>query len=130
MKLRSDAVGYTAPRGGVPDSLKLSAVHDCSAVAAFMKTVATFVNMRTPKMRQSLYSTPKHSCVPVAAGQLDLTLACSRAHSSETHSKTVAMACCGGRPRLMAVSKLVIRPLFSSSVHSISEGNPMFENKP
>ncbi|MGA8768785.1 MAG: hypothetical protein WB610_00160, partial [Rhodomicrobium sp.] len=30
----------------VPDSLKLSALHDCSAVAAFMKTVATFVNMR------------------------------------------------------------------------------------
>ena len=47
MKLRSDAGRVRRPRGGVPGSLKPSALHDCSAVAAFMKTVATFVNMRT-----------------------------------------------------------------------------------
>ena len=59
-----EAVGYTAPRGGVPDSLKRSALHDCSAVAAFMKTVATFMNMRTPAGRAKTVRRKKTNCKP------------------------------------------------------------------
>src|SRR5271166_6611786 len=65
-------VGYTAPRGGVPDSLKLSALHDCSAVAAIVKTVATFVNMRRRWRSQSALLPFQRLAIPLCKGRCRL----------------------------------------------------------
>ena len=78
-----------------------------------------------PDFLQRLELSPnrdKRRCGSLAQSQLDWASVWSRAHSSETHSKTIAIAICRERPRLMTVSKLAIKPLFSSSLKSPSEG--------